>query len=87
MRYSVLTKPEIGAIIIKLSERLKGKNAKSVRLLVQHEGSEWRKEDSKRITEDMIKTKTLKKSLTNHIKSDIIDKLFYGTVWITERKF
>ena len=53
----MLTKPEIGAIIIKLSERLKGKNVKSVRLLVQHEGSEWRKEDSKGITEDMIKTK------------------------------
>ena len=61
--YSVLTKPEIGAIIIKLSERPKGKNVKSVRLLVQHEGSEWRKEDSKGITEDMIKTKTLKKEL------------------------
>ena len=58
-----MTNNEIGAIIIKLSERLKGKNVKSVRLLVQHEGSEWRKEDSKGITEDMIKTKTLKKEL------------------------
>ena len=35
----------------------------------------------------MIKTKTLKKNLTNHIKSDIIDKLLYGAVKITERKF
>ena len=58
-----MTNNEIGAIIIKLSERPKGKNAKSVRLLVQHEGSEWRKEDSKGITGDMIKIKTLKKEL------------------------
>ena len=34
----------------------------------------------------MIKTKTLKKNLTNHMKSDIIDKLLYGAVKITERK-
>ena len=68
MRYSVLTNNEIGAIIIKLSERPKGKNAKSVRLLVQHEGSEWRKEDSKGITEDMIKTRTLKKELDKSYK-------------------
>ena len=33
----------------------------------------------------MIKTKTLKKNLTNHIKSDIIDKLLYGGAEITER--
>ena len=58
-----MTNVEIGDIIKKLSERAKRKGGKSVRLLVQHEGSEWRKEDSKGITEDMIKTKTLKKEL------------------------
>ena len=41
----------------------------------------------KSITKEMIKTKTLKKLLTNHIESDIIDKLLYGAVEITERKF
>ena len=42
--------------------------------------------DGKGITKDMIKTKTLKKNLTNHMKSDIIDKLLYGAEEITERK-